>query len=289
MRVYVRGNMQHPSDLVIIAQAAESAGLHGITLSDHVLMPESLRNSYPGTSDGVLPFPLTTPWPDAFVTAGAIAAVTKSLMIRTDVYILSLRHPLVVARAVNTLAALSRGRFELGVGVGWLESEFDVLGVDFHRRGALTDEAIAAVRSLTKPGPVSHDGKFYTTGGAIYVEPSWAQPVPIYIGGESQAALRRAAQLGDGYISMSRSLDELGRLAERLTKLCHEERPASAAPLRIHAYCTTLTSPEDFRDLAKIGVESVVMTPWSDMRSPPPGLAERIQNIEHFAASWEHL
>lgn len=284
-KFFVRGNFQHPLDVIEIAQVAEAEGFDGITLSDHLFMPTTFDDPYPGTADGRPPFALDAPWPDMWTTAGAIAAVTSRIHLRSDVYIAPLRPPVATARAVSTLAAISRGRFEFGVGVGWLKPEFEAVGQDFHRRGVLADEAIEVIRALCQKGPVRAPTGAAAALGDIYIEPSAdAGLPPIFIGGESRAALRRAIRLGDGYIAMSRSVDDLAILVDRLAEIRRNTDPAvSAESFQIHAYATGELTPDDFARLVDLGVTSLVVTPWSGPIFAPPPLAERLSSLHRYA------
>jgi probable F420-dependent oxidoreductase len=218
MRFYLSCGFQQPSETVEIARHAEALGFHGISTGDHLFYPVKPSTKYPYTNDGQPSFPLDSPWPDVWVLFGALSAVTSRLHFMPTVYILPLRHPLVVARAMGTAAVLANGRIELGVGVGHLKNEFDALGVDFATRGRRTDEAIVALRSLLSSGPVAHHGEFWQIE-PIYLHPAPARPIPIFVGGESNAALERTARLADGYISIPHTLEDLETLMHELRRL----------------------------------------------------------------------
>jgi alkanesulfonate monooxygenase SsuD/methylene tetrahydromethanopterin reductase-like flavin-dependent oxidoreductase (luciferase family) len=209
---------------------------------------------------------------------GAIGALTTTLRIRTNVFILSLRHPAAVAKALGTAAVVTNNRVELGVGVGHLRDEFDVLGADFHRRGRRTDEAIMALRALLHPGPVSYQGNFWDVPAA-YFHPAPDAPVPIFVGGESQAALERAARLADGYASVPRSMEELESLAAQLKELRRRLAP-DQPPLRLHLDCSDASTVDDYHRLEAAGAE-VVKVEFG--RPPDVTLAERLASMEQFA------
>ena len=137
-----------PLALTKIAVAAEEAGFDAVALSDHVIYPEDLKSEYPYTSDGRPMFSPDAHWPDPWVLVGALGAVTTRLEFITNVYVLPLRNPFVVAKAVGTAAYLTGNRVRLGVGAGWMREEFELLGAPYEGRGRATDEYIAAFKAL---------------------------------------------------------------------------------------------------------------------------------------------
>lgn len=280
LKFYLNCGFQPPAETIAIAQRAETLGFAGIEFGDHLFYPVQPSTPYPYTESGDPPFPLESPWPDAWVLIGAVAAVTSRLHFRTSVYILALRHPLIVARALGTAAVISDDRVELGVGVGHLRDEFDALGADFHHRGKRTDEAIEAVRALLKSGPVSHHGAFWDLG-PLYLHPAPAKPVPIFIGGESKAALKRTAIHGDGYISIPHTMDDLEALITALRQMRGELAP-NLPPLRFHVHCSDAQNLGDYRRLADIGVEVMNVNFWARGRDPVPW-DQRLERLEEFS------
>lgn len=282
LKFYLSCGFQPPSETMEIARLAEQLGFHGISVGEHLFYPVEPSTPYPYTETGKPLFPLDAPWPDPWVLIGALSALTTRLHFMTSVYILPLRHPLVVARALGTAAVLAGGRVELGVGVGHLRDEFDALGVDFTTRGKRTDEAIAALRALLQPGPVAHHGAFWNID-SIYLEPAPQTPVPIYVGGESNAALKRTARLGDGYISVPHTLEELESLIATLAGLRKTLAP-DLPPLRFHAHGSGLHTLGDYRRLADAGADSATVAFWRRGREPLPW-DERLEAIHDFASS----
>jgi probable F420-dependent oxidoreductase len=171
-----------PGTFVELAETAERLGYRTLYLPDHLLPPASYGDTYGGVYE-----PL--------VTLAHIAARTSAIRLGTSVLVLPLRSPFVVAKQVATLDRLSGGRAVLGVGVGWDRTEFAAVGADFATRGARTDEAIALLRHLFRDGGAFH-GRFHHVEQGVFA-PVPAQPVPIMVGGTSEAALRRAAALAD--------------------------------------------------------------------------------------------
>ena len=207
-----------PDQWIELTCAAEAAGFDQVALSDHVVQPEKLESTYPYTRSGRPMFPPDTPWPDVWVTIGALAARTERISFVTHVYVLPARNPFVVAKAVGTAAVLSGGRVQLGVGAGWMREEFAALEQPFERRGARMEEQIEVLRTLWRGGMVEHHGEFYDFD-RLEMAPAPPEPVPILIGGHSEVALRRAARIGDGWIGVYYRLDELLAIVERLQEM----------------------------------------------------------------------
>ncbi len=282
LKFYLSGGYQLPHELVEVAVHAEEAGFDGVSLADHVFLPVQRESPYPDTPTGQPVFDDDANWPDVWVTVGALAARTKRVRIR-PMYILPLRHPILVARAAGTAAVLSGGRLEINVAVGWLREEFDALGVDFHRRGVLTTEAMHAMRSLWHDGAVEYQGRHFQID-PLYLEPAPTTPIPLYIAGESQAAFERAARIGDGFYTFPRTHVEIADLIQVLRKLRRQYHP-DEPPERfsINVQSKEATTIDDFRRLEEMGVASVSLRPWTPNRSRVPPLEERLAAVDRFA------
>lgn len=222
-----------PDELVGLAQAAEEAGFGAIWLGEHVVLPVDYRAEHPTTGSNVNEshrakiIDPDTELLDPLIALGAVAAVTTRIKLATGIYILPLRHPLAVARMTLTLQGLAGGRFMLGVGSGWLEEEFDALGVPFAERGTRFDESLAVLRAAWSGGELEGAGPHYPFARVLATkEPV---PVPLILGGNTDRALRRAARLADGWFSSGNpSFDEACRLRTRVGELSDEagrERP----------------------------------------------------------------
>jgi probable F420-dependent oxidoreductase len=205
---------------VPLARAADESGWDTIAVSDHVANPETITSTYPYTKDGGRRWEPFTEFADPWVAIGAMAAATERLRFTTNVYVLPMRPPFAVAKAVGTAAAISGGRVALGVGMGWMEEEFALLEQPFRQRGRRADEMIEVLRALWAGGWVEHHGEFYDFD-RLEMTPAPGE-VPVYVGGLSDAALRRAAR-NDGWISDLHTTEELaaicGRLREYRTEL----------------------------------------------------------------------
>ncbi|MBI3302869.1 MAG: LLM class F420-dependent oxidoreductase [Deltaproteobacteria bacterium] len=189
-----------PDDYVRVACRAEELGYHSFWLGDHIVIPERITAPYPYTADGSVGFPRRTSFPDPFVILGYLAAKTQKILLGTSVIIVPYRNPLHVAKAVTTVDFVSGGRFLFGVGVGWLKEEFEALGENFAERGKRTREYLQVMKALWKGEPVSFQGEFVRFPEVHAVPGPVQKPhPPIIFGGESPAALRRVADLGDGW------------------------------------------------------------------------------------------
>jgi probable F420-dependent oxidoreductase len=189
-----------------LARAADDQGYAGVYVSDHIFFPRqrTSRYMYSTSEDGAPGFgdhwDPDTHWPDPICFITAMAAVTTRLRFTTGVYVAPARDLITVAKQVGTAAVLSGGRVGLGVGVGWSKEEFDATGQDFTTRGRRLDDMIPALRALWAGGWVEYHGPCYDVP-AVRMEPSPAESVPIYGGGHSAPAFRRAATLCDGWIA----------------------------------------------------------------------------------------
>jgi probable F420-dependent oxidoreductase len=211
------------------ARAAEENGFESIWTVEHVCYPDDYQSAYPYSADGKMPAVPSTPIPDPLIWLAYIASVTTKIRLATGILILPERNPVVLAKELATLDHLSGGRVELGIGVGWLREEFDALGVPWERRGARTDEYVAAMRALWATDGASFDGEFasFTRVSSNPKPPSGA--VRIVVGGHSRAAAERAGRLGDGLFPGKGSPRELAELFDiaRQTAAANDRDPAA--------------------------------------------------------------
>lgn len=199
--------------LVPVAQAAEHLGFEGVALPDHLFFPDQVRSAYPYSADGAVSWPDEVPWPDCWVSIAAMAQATTRLRFSTSVYVAPLRDVFSLAKSAGTAAALCSGRLSCGFGAGWLQEEFDIVGQDFGTRGRRMDEMLDVLRLLWTGDLVEHHGT-YVDFGPIRMLPS-AGAVPILIGGNTAAALRRAA-CHDGWIGTYTDLADVERMLGEL-------------------------------------------------------------------------
>lgn len=251
----------HPDQWVELARHAESVGFDELALHDHVFYPEKLTSSYPYTPSGQPPFEASTTWPDVWVMAGAMAAVTQRIEFVTSIYVLPARNPFVAAQAVGTAAYVSGNRVRLGVGAGWMREEFEQLGQPFDRRGARMEEQIQVLRTLWQGGMVEHHGEFYDFDRLeMGLAPS--APVPILIGGHSERALRRAAAIADGWLGVHYRREELKGYIEKVQQH-RAEQGTTDRPFTVEAAINdALPHAEVCAELAEAGLDTLITSAW---------------------------
>jgi probable F420-dependent oxidoreductase len=277
--VFIHGGYSHPDHFLEIAKTAERLGIDGMLVPDHVFLPKELATPYPYTADGKLPMGLDTSWPDPWVLIAAIGGATSTLRFLTNVYILAMRNPLLVAKTAGTAAVTTGGRVLMGVGIGWMREEYDSLGARFTKRGKMTDRAIEILRRIWRDGELDayHD-EFYDFP-ALIMEPKPAAPVPILIGGESPAAFDRAARLGDGYVSTPHDVpSHLAMKADLHRRLAALGRDPGAFQYR--AGMSGIGDIDECLRLAEAGLAGVSFRLWP---STEHELAAKLAAVEDFA------
>ena len=280
MRFVVPTAFSPASQLCELALLAEQNGIDMIAISDHVVHPENIASPYPYTHDGNIRWTEDTAWPDPFVAIGAMAAVTTRVRFLTNVYVLALRNPFLAAKQVATAAALSGDRVALGVGVGWCEEEFQLAGQDFHTRGKRTDEMLEAMRKLWTGDYVEHAGKHYAFP-RVRMLPKPGAPVPLYGGGLSEPALRRAARL-DGWVSDLHTTAELREIAAKL-RAYRAELGRADEPFDLVAACVDAFGPDGVRRLEDIGVTHYATAPWILHGGKWDSLEDKRNGLRRFA------
>jgi probable F420-dependent oxidoreductase len=204
------GALADPVALGEVARLAEATGYHSVFLADHVLVPRGLASKYPYTQDGSFPFDPEKDWLDPLVALGYLAGQTQSIRLGTSIIVVPMRHPIVTAKQIATADHLSGGRVIFGAGVGWMAEEFTLLGEPFHERGRRMDEYLELMKVLWTEDNPQFEGKYFQVADCSFAPKPVQKPhVPLWVGGESPAALRRAARLGDGWHSASTSLADL--------------------------------------------------------------------------------
>lgn len=269
---------------VAAAKAAEEAGFSSIAMSDHVVTPATIDSVYPYTPDGKPQYDAAWDFPDPWVTAAAMAAVTTHLEFFTNVFVLPARNPLLVAKALATVAKISGDRVSLGIGAGWMREEFDLLGQSFGGRGKRMDEMIEVMRTVWQGGYVEHHGDAYDFA-PIDMKPVPNRPVPIVVGGHSEVALRRAARL-DGWIGVYYTVDELETYCERLQGYRAEIGRADE-PYEIIASPIANPHPSTLDRLAAMGVTTILTSAWIAQGVPAPESVEHgIDCIRSYGERW---
>jgi len=215
------GPFADPETFEALVRTADETGIESLWTVEHVVVPVGYESQYPYSRDGRMPGPENAPIPDPLLPLAYAAALTKRVRLATGIVILPQRHPVYVAKEAATLDVLSRGRAILGVGIGWLEEEFRVLGVPFSERAARTEESVRAIRSLWSEEPRGFEGEFFRWN-PVHSSPKPVQKpgVPIVVGGHVEGAARRAARVGDGFFPAKGDPERLARLLDALRDEC---------------------------------------------------------------------
>ncbi|MGE0821165.1 MAG: LLM class F420-dependent oxidoreductase [Candidatus Binatia bacterium] len=250
------------NDYFRVAERAEALGYQSIWLGDHIVIPEQIAAPYPYTKDGSVGFARRTPWPDPFALLAAIGAKTRTIRLGTSVTIIPYRNPLHVAKSVATVDLVSNGRCLFGVGIGWLKEEFDALGEKFSERASRTREYLRVMKTLWSSELSSFQGKYFSFTD-VYSLPLPVQKPhpPIIFGGESPAALRRVADLGDGWqpgpIPVEILRDKLAQLRDLM-----DERGRDFSRLSISMIGSVpdlKRNPEKIAQLEALGVHEILL------------------------------
>ena len=208
-------NVAEVEQFVEIARHAEDLGFYGVSVADHLVIPSPIVESkYPYTPDGKTWWPENIPWPDPWVSLTAMGVATTTLHLTTNIYLAALRDPFTAARAIAAASIFTNERVHCGVSVGWIKEEYDLLGIDFKSRGRRLDETIEVLQKLWTGEIVDHKGEFFEFTGAL-MSPKPSTPIPIWVGGASPPALRRAAE-NDGWLGTPMMLDQLIETIEGL-------------------------------------------------------------------------
>ena len=260
MQYTVSVAMSPVDQLTELAKTAEAVGLDSIALPDSIFYMEKQSADYPYTADGSRMWNEDTPWADPLIVAGAMGAVTSKLRFYTNVMKLGSRNPLLLARQVGSVANLTKNRFGFGVGIGWAPEEFEWCGVPYAKRGKRVDEMIEVIKLVLAGGMVEFHGEFYDFD-RLQMSPAPTEPVPFYVGGHTDVALKRAARVGDGWTSAMLTCDQLAEIIGRLKKLLAENGRADD-PFEFQAVCVDKFSVDGHRELAKVGVTDNIVIPW---------------------------
>ncbi len=269
-----------PSELAPIARAADERGYHAMAVADHVVNLAELTTKYPYTEDGSRRWAPFTPWVDPWVTIGALGAVTERLRFFTNIYVLPMRDPFTVAKAIATASALSGGRVALGAGMGWCEEEFDLLDEPFRQRGKRADEMLDLLAQLWTGEWTEHHGEFYDVP-RLEMTPAPAAPVPVYVGGMSGPALRRAAR-HDGWIS---DLISTAAAAEYRQQIEDERARLGRTDVDFSMICSLddAVSLDDYRRAEAVGVTDVLTMPWLFYGGFKQDLQGKLDGLHRFA------
>ena len=283
--------MVDPAEFLDIARTADECGWDSIQVADAPFFPEVISAPYPYTPDGKRFWPLDLPVLDPWVAITAMATVTERIRFITSVLRLAIRQPLLEAKTLCSVAAMSNDRVALGVGLAWMPEEFKWLNQDKKTRGARQNEAIQIIRLLLRGGMVEFHGKYYDFD-RLTMAPVPKKRIPIYVGGTTAPALRHAARYGDGWLGIIHSMEEIKGLVVELNGL-RREFGREKEPFDIMLDCPDAQNVDDIRRLEELGVTDLQVTPWtqpgtkaevgvSAMREQPP-LPVKQEAIKRYA------
>jgi probable F420-dependent oxidoreductase len=258
----------NPKFWVPAAQTAEEAGFESVWVPEHLVLPVEMSGS-PHTGHAEPPIPPSMPAFDVWVMLAMVAAQTSTIRLGTYVYNIGLRHPFVTARAVATLDLFSGGRVEFGIGASWCKEEWDAVGLDFSTRGRRVDETIEICRRLWTDDVIEHHGEFFDFQPVMFNPKPAQSPIPIIVGGDTPAAMRRTAKYGDGWIPMNHSLEDLGPDIARIKEL---RKAAGRDEHFTVTFAGRVASADDLQRYRDAGVGRVLCTPFTSSREALDGI-----------------
>ena len=268
-----------PDQMVGLAQLAEGSGFESVWTFEHVIVPVDYESKYPYNDSGKMGGPPETIFVDPLLALTAIAASTKTLRLGTGVNILSQVNPLYMAKQAASLDYLSGGRFELGVGIGWLREEFEALGVPFERRGARFDDYVVAMKKVWSGEVVEHESDFLNWSGfKSYPIPDQKPHLPVVIGGATGKIYQRIARHGDGWFAPMGDPKELAAALEQLKAACDEEN-RDFSEIEITCMWPGMGGKDFIGALEDVGVSRVVTPLFAFGANPVEGIQKIAEEV----------
>ncbi|MFQ3201194.1 MAG: putative F420-dependent oxidoreductase [Zhongshania sp.] len=281
MHFVISTSFSSVADLKKIAITADSFGWEAMSFSDHVVNPEKLNTPYPYTKNGERRWQPFTDWPDPWVMIGALASITTKLKFTNNIFVLPMRNPFLVAKAISTAAIISDNRVIPAIGVGWSKDEFELLQQDFHTRGKRADEMIEIMRLLWTGEMVEYQGNHYQFP-PLEMNPAPSAYIPIWVGGISNAAMRRAARIGDGWVTDLQTSEDIlasiAKIQQYRREYGREDRPFSVMATPSDAF-----TPDAYRRLEDGGVSHILTQPWPFYHGDTQNLDKKIDGIKRYA------
>ncbi len=257
MKFAYHATMCNPAFYLDLAKEAEAIGFDTFSMADSIFYPQDADSKYPYNADGSREFLDGVPFIEPFVLSAWMGAVTTKLKFSTSVLKLPIRNPVLVAKQLSSLAVLTNNRFMAGIGLSPWKEDFEVCGAPWEGRGKRMDEMIHIIRGLMRGEYFGYEGEHFNFA-PVKLCPVPTQPVPILIGGHADVALKRAATLGDGWISAGASFEELAAMIGKL-KGFREAAGLADQPFDIHGITAEAYSPEGIKRLEDIGVTEVIV------------------------------
>jgi probable F420-dependent oxidoreductase len=261
--------MSGPRRWMDFARQAEAGGMESVWVPEHLIMPIAMHGKPNSPEDGEPPISAATHAFDPWVQMAAMAAVTEKVKFGTNVYNVGLRHPIITARSLTTLDNLSNGRTVIGIGASWLRTEWEVMQLDFDSRGRRVNEAIEVITRLFTEEVIEHHGEFYDFQPVGFLPKPIQQPRPPFlIGGDSKAAMKRAALLGDGWIPMEQTLETLPKNLELIQRMRADAGRTGPFEVTMSGRVETV---DDVRRYEDAGVTRLFVMPYSHPREAAEG------------------
>jgi probable F420-dependent oxidoreductase len=270
--------MLNPRYFQQVAIAADQLGFESLWMPEHLVFPQHMAGSPYAAQEGDSahpPVPPETPLFDVFAYLAFLAGQTSRIRLGTNVYLMGLRHPFIAARAIVTLDIVSQGRAEIGVGAGWLRSEWNAAGFDPRSRGRRLDEVLSVCKRLWTEESIEHHGEFYRFDPVRFEPKPVQRPFPpIHIGGESNAALRRVARSGDGWYGIGHTLATIKPVLKKLRDAVREE--GRDLPQLEIITAADVSTRDELKRWEELGVTRLVVCPWRRG-------SEAVDGLRHFA------
>ena len=267
--------------LTELAPVADTHGWHAMSFSDHVVNPAEITTPYPYTADGSRRWAPFTDWPDPWVMIGALATITTRLRFTNNIFVLPMRNPFLVAKAISTAAIVSNNRVTPAIGVGWSGDEFDLMQQDFRTRGKRTDEMLEVMRLLWTGEMVAYQGEYYRFE-SLEMNPAPEAYIPIWIGGISDPAMKRAARLGDGWVTDLQTSEEIVECIRKIDDWRREYGREQDA-FDIMATPSDAWDVEGYKRLEDAGVTHILTMPWPFYHGETEDLDKKIDGVKRYA------
>jgi len=249
-----------PSSITSVTRKAEELGYESLWIPEHIMLPVNYKSPYPYSSSGRMPAPPESPLHDPMLVLAYAAAITSKIRLATGIYVLLIRNPFTTAKAVASLDVLSGGRFIFGVGIGWLEEEFEGVGMNFKDRALRSREYVALLKEIwTSDDPVYHGKTVRIEGFKMNPKPVQKPHPPFVFGGHTEPALKRTARLGDGWYGIGEKMEEVDRVIKRLRELEREHHRTKPLEITIAPRFGGPITVDQVKRLRDMGVERVLL------------------------------
>ena len=269
----------HFRDFTALAQAAEEAGFRSVAMPDSLFYPKATESEYPyNNTETIRRYLSASPFLEPFIAMATMAAVTSRIRFYPSVLKVPVRRPLVLAKLLTSLAVVSNGRVALGAGLSPWKEDFTYNGVRYERRGALMDECIAIIRGVMTGEYFEFHSENYDFG-PLKMNPVPDKPVPILIGGHAAPALKRAARIGDGWISANSDYESLSKLIAELNGYRKEYGTADRKEFEIHVIDSYAHRIADFQRLEALGATEAALIPWAQQVRDRQGQLDGIKRF----------